>query len=204
MGPAPFADDALTTQDTPGFLDALAAVQRGLDALGAPSMIIGGVAVIALGVPRLTVDIDATVEAASIEVERLSQALAGQAIVPRMPEARAFARERQVYLAVHEASGIPVDVSLAWLPFEADALRASRSIDFAGVRIRIPRPEDLLIYKLIASRARDLDDAEGLLLLHGATMDLPRIRTTVKQFADVLEDAERTKALETLIAKAGL
>ena len=65
----------------------------------------------------------------------------------------AFAHARQVLLTVHEASGTPVDVSLAWLSFEDEALRACRSCDYAGVRIRIPRPEDLLIYKLIASRS---------------------------------------------------
>jgi hypothetical protein len=37
-----------------GFLDALRALSRALDDCGAPAMIIGGVSLIALGVPRLT------------------------------------------------------------------------------------------------------------------------------------------------------
>jgi hypothetical protein len=48
-------------RDVP-FLDAFDDLCRALDAVDAPSMIIGGVAVIAMGVPRLTVDIDATFE----------------------------------------------------------------------------------------------------------------------------------------------
>jgi hypothetical protein len=59
-----------------GFLDALAALRQGLDDVGAPSMIIGGVAVIALGIPRLTVDIDATLAAVHLDVERLADSLA--------------------------------------------------------------------------------------------------------------------------------
>lgn len=193
----------MSTDPAQGFLDALEALRCALDEVDAPSMIIGGVAVIALGVPRLTVDIDATVAAADLKIERLVEGLDRQGIRPRIPDALAFARARQVFLGVHQASGTPVDVSLAWLPFEAEALSSSQVCDYAGVRIRIPRPEDLLIYKIIASRPRDLQDAEGLLVLHGATMDVDRVRRVVKQFADVLDDVERPETLERLIRKAG-
>ncbi len=108
--------------------------------------------------PRLTVDIDATVAAQALDVDRMVAALARHGIQPRIPDAVAFARARQVFLAVHQSSGTPVDISLAWLPFEDQALSASTLHDFAGVAIRIPRPEDLVIYKVIASRPKDLQD----------------------------------------------
>lgn len=193
----------MSTHPEQGFLDALDALRRALDEVDAPSMIIGGVAVIALGVPRLTVDIDATVAAPNLNIERLVESLERQGIRPRIPDALAFARARQVFLGVHQASGTPVDVSFAWLPFEDEALEASNVCDYAGVPIRIPRPEDLLIYKIIALRPRDLQDAEGLLVLHGATMNVDRVRRVVKQFAEALDDAERPEALERLIRKAG-
>lgn len=186
-----------------GFLDALAALRHGLDDIGAPSMIIGGVAVIALGIPRLTVDIDATLAAAHLDVERLVDSLARQGIAARIPDAVVFARQHHVFLGVHEPSRTPVDVSLAWLPFEEEALRNAQSCDYAGVHIRIPRPEDLLIYKLIASRPRDLEDAQGLLVLHGNAMDLGRVRTVVKEFSALLDDADRPLILERLIGKVG-
>ena len=94
-----------------------------------------------------------------------------------------------------------MDVSLAWLPFEDEALASSTVCDFAGVTIRIPRPEDMLIYKVIASRPKDLQDAEGLLLLHGAAMDRDRVRRVVKQFAAALDDEVRPEVLERLIRK---
>lgn len=164
-------------------------------------MIIGGVAVIALGVPRLTVDIDATV--ASVDPELLSKALERRGIRPRIPDAVDFARARQVFLGIHEASDTPVDVILARLPFEEEAIRSSREQNFAEVRIRVPRPEDLVIYKIVAGRPQDLDDVEGLLLLHGLSIDLGRVRRVVREFADALGDEERVHALERLIRKAG-
>jgi len=164
-------------------------------------MIFGGVAVIAHGVPRLTIDIDATTLAAGGSLEALIATLAKHAIGLRTPDGIAFARINQIVLAVHEPSGTPIDVSLAWLPFEEEALQASTPCDYAGVTIRIPRPEDLVVYKLVAARPRDIDDAEGLLAIHAATMDLPRVRRIVKELAAAIEDEERPRILERLIAK---
>ena len=151
----------------PEFLDALRALCDGLRALNVPWMIIGGVAVIAHGVPRYTADVDATVTAPQEPLERIFDVFAHHRIVPRIAGAVAFARDRQVILLRHEPSGVDLDVSLAWLPFELDAIERSEVIDYAGVPIRVARPDDLVIYKLVAARPRDLDDAERLLLLHG-------------------------------------
>jgi hypothetical protein len=184
-----------------GFLEALDAVAQSLDDVDRLSMIIGGVALIASGIPRLTVNVDATIKAAGLSAERLADALHRRHIEPRIRDAEAFATARQVFLAIHRPSGIDVDVSLAWLPFEVEALEHSRTIDYAGVCIRIPRPDDLLIYKLVASRPQDLADAEGLLLLHGKTMNLRRVRRNVAEFANALEDDERIATLERLIRR---
>jgi hypothetical protein len=191
----------LTRRPGREFLDALQALTEALDDLHAPSMIIGGVAVIALGVPRLTVDIDATVAAHGIDVVRLASLMREHGITPRIPEAEAFARTRQVFLAVHEESGTPIDISLAWLPFEEEALREAAVCDYAGVRIRVPRPEDLVIYKLVANRPRDIQDAEGLLVLYSDSIDADRIRRTVGEFARALDDEERLGILERLLEK---
>ena len=187
-----------------GLADALRALTESLDELGSPSAIIGGVAVIANGVPRATVDVDATVSAQAVEPERLAAVLARHEIVPRIENAVEFARSRHVFLAEHRPSRVAVDVSLAWLPFEEEAMAAAATCDFAGVRIRVPRPEDLVIYKMVAARPRDLDDVENLLLVHGRTMNLRRVRAIVADFAATLEDAERPAILERLLREAGL
>jgi hypothetical protein len=58
-------------------LEALADLAKALRQIDAPSMVIGGIAVIAHGVARQTVDIDATVLAARLEISQILEALAG-------------------------------------------------------------------------------------------------------------------------------
>jgi hypothetical protein len=188
----------------PEFLDALRALHDALQSLNVPWMVIGGVAVIAHGVPRYTADIDATVAAPNEPLERVFDTFARHHVVPRIEGALAFARERQVLLLRHELSGVALDVSLAWLPFEVEAIRRSETLDYAGVTIRIPRADDLVIYKMVAARPRDLEDVERLLLLHGPSLDLQHVTVTVREFADALEDAGRIDALERLLKKTGL
>ena len=188
----------------PRFLSALQAVADGLSELGAPWMCIGGVAVIALGVPRFTADVDATVSAQRVDPEAILAALGRHDATPRVDRAVEFARRHQVVLLHHARSGVPIDISLAWLPFETEAIQHARETDFAGVRIRVPRPDDLVVYKLVAARPRDVDDAEKLLAIHGRTLDLPRVRRLLEEFCRALEDPSRLETFERLLRTTGL
>ncbi len=186
------------------FVAALRALGDGLEGLGLPWMIIGGVAVIASGVARYTADIDATLSAPEESLERVQAALRERGIEARIESAAAFARDHHVLLLRHESSGVPIDVSLALLPFETEALRASRAIEYAGVTVPVAAVDDLIVYKLVASRPKDIDDAARLLALHGPSLDVARIRRTVAEFAEALEDRERPAVLERLLREAGL
>jgi hypothetical protein len=126
-------------------------------------MIIGGMAVIARGVPRLTRDIDGTIVGDGTDLHDLLTVLAKHSIVPRIDNAVDFARLNQVLLLRHAASGIDVDLSLAWLPFELEAIAAAELVNLHGARVRLPRPEDLIIYKLVAWRPQDQQDVERLI-----------------------------------------
>jgi len=87
--------------------------------------VIGGIAVIARGVPRLTRDIDVAIAAEDIPVRDLVAEFADAGIIPRIADAVAFAEANQVLLARHTASGVDIDVSRAWLPFELEALASA-------------------------------------------------------------------------------
>jgi Nucleotidyltransferase of unknown function (DUF6036) len=181
---------------------ALRALANALDEIPALSMIIGGIAVIAAGVPRETIDIDATILGRTSDLELVLDALARQEIVPRIDDAIRFARERQLLLLRHEPSGVTMEISFAWLPFEEEALSRAVTTDFSGVSLRVAIPEDLIVYKATAWRDRDRSDIERLLTLHGDQIDLDRVRRLIVEIAAVLEDPERVALFDAIVARS--
>jgi len=180
---------------------ALEGLSAALADIGAPAMVIGGIAVIARGVPRTTLDIDATVWAEGLDIERALEVFRNCGFVARVSDARQFAEAHQVILLRHEASGTPVDVTLARLPFERDALAHASAVNFGGPTLPVAIAEDLIIYKAVAWRERDRDDIQRLIGAHSRDVDLPRVRALVAQFAELLEAPERLLEFDALVAR---
>ena len=179
----------------------LADLTKALQRIEAPGMVIGGIAVIAHGVPRQTIDVDATVLATRLETPKILTALSGFSIRPRIADVLKFAERSQVLLLVHEKTQVPLEISLAFSSFEQDALERAVEVDFGGVRIPVAVPEDLVIYKALAWRDQDRYDIEQLITLHGDRIDLGRVRTFVLEFAQILDAPERIPEFERLLRK---
>jgi predicted nucleotidyltransferase len=122
---------------------------------------------------------------------------------PRISDAVAFADENQVLLMRHDATGVDIDVSRAWLPFEIEALASAEHESLAGIDIVIVKPEDLIIFKSVAWRPQDQQDVERLLALYGDRVDLARIRRHVRQLGEAIEE-DRLGPLEELLSRLRL
>jgi Nucleotidyl transferase of unknown function (DUF2204) len=183
------------------FRTALASLAAALEEIPAQSMIIGGMAVIAAGVPRQTIDIDATILGRDSDLESVVATFARHGIGPRIDDAVQFARERQVLLLEHQASGVTMEISFAWLPFEEEALAHALSVEVEGIPLRIARPEDLVVYKAAAWRDRDRSDIERLLALHFENIDLVRVRALVDQIGSALDDPGRITAFDAIVER---
>lgn len=180
---------------------ALRDLTAALAGTGAPWMIIGGIAVIARGVRRFTADIDAAIRGDEIELPALLKALAKKRILPRVKDAKELARANLVLLLRHEPTGVDFDVSFAWTSFEHEAIAASSVAAFGTVNAPMAQPEDLIVFKSIAGRGRDLDDVVALLTLY-PDIDLERVRARVRELAAAAEAPELAVGLETAIAAA--
>lgn len=177
-------------------LAALADLVSWLDEAQVPSMVIGGVAASVLGRPRLTHDVDALAILPEPEWGRLMSAAAGHGIVPRIEDALAFAGRSRVLLMRHVASRIDLDLTFGGLPFERDAVAKSDVHEIGGVRVRLPRVEELIVMKAIAHRPKDIQDIEGLFAAH-PNVDIEFARRWIREFStamgmpDILEDFEK-------------
>ncbi len=163
-------------------------------------MVIGGIAIIARGFERVTRDVDVTFSGADVSIATLLADLHAAGIEPRIPDAAEFAATNQVLLVRHATTMVDVDVSRAWLPFELEAIAHADATKLAGITLPVARAEDLVIYKMIAWRPRDQQDVERMLILHGATFDLQRVRRHVRELSEAIE-TDRLAELDALIAR---
>jgi hypothetical protein len=180
---------------------ALAALDRALSASGAPWTVIGGIAVIARGVRRMTTDLDAVVRGDAISLDALFAALARRRIEPRIAGARDFAQKNLVLLLRHAPTGVDLDVSLGWTVFEHEAIAASPRTRYGEVEVPIALAEDLVVFKAMAARPKDVADAAALLALHGG-VDLARVRRRLVELADLAGEPELVAVLEEIVATA--
>ncbi len=100
-------------------------------------VVIGGIAVIARGVPRVTRDIDIAFSGAEIEVGQLIAELQRAGIAPRIEDALGFVAQSQMLLACHVETGVEIDISLAWLPFELEAMAAAGPANVGDTVFRV-------------------------------------------------------------------
>jgi hypothetical protein len=163
-------------------------------------VVIGGIAVIARGVPRVTQDIDVAFSGAEVTLHGLLAELERAGIVARIDDALGFAAESQVLLVRHAETGVNIDASLAWLPFEMEAIAAATSAMVGPARLPVAQADDLVIYKAVAWRPQDQQDIERLLVLHGARMDLARIRRHVRALGEAMEQ-DRLHELDGVIRR---
>jgi hypothetical protein len=182
----------------------LRALAQALAELHTPGMLIGGLAAILHGVPRATRDVDATVLGGKAGLSEILAGLGRFGITPRISDAIEFARQHQVLLLRHGPSGVDIDVTIAWLPFEVEAIHAAQIRTVDDVPVPVVRAEDLIIYKAVAWRPQDRQDVERLLASYGQSVDLDRIRKVVSEFADALDQPERVLELDQLLRRLGL
>jgi hypothetical protein len=164
----------------------LTALQRLLARFDDQGVSIGGVAASLLGKPRLTADVDAVLLLSVQDLPLLIEAATQEGFAPRIADAQDFARRNRVLLLRHEESGINVDISLGALPIETEAVKRSQIHQIGSLAIRLPTPEDLIIFKAVAHRPQDLLDIQAL-VESNPNLDREYVEHWVRDFAQLLE-----------------
>ena len=87
-----------------------------------------------------------------------------------------------------------------YLPFEAEMVAAQAGVVPVGsaCTMRLPTPEDLIIMKAVAHRAKDLEDIQAVAASH-SDLDKERIKYWVEQFGEALDLPELWKMISQLL-----
>lgn len=139
-------------------------------------VVVGGVAVVLRGHPRMTVDLDLVLDLDDDgNVERAVSALSGLGLVPRLPvppgafadagtRASWVAERNLTVFSMHDPSDPRREVDLfADAPLDWPRLLAnSDPMDVGGIAVHVASIHDLIEMKVAAGRAQDLADVEAL------------------------------------------
>ncbi|MDI6641663.1 MAG: nucleotidyltransferase, partial [Elusimicrobiota bacterium] len=94
-----------------------------------------------------------------------------------------FVRETSVLPLEYVETGVRVDVIFSITPFERKAIEKAKEIIIEGVPVRYILPEYLVVQKIIAGRARDIEDVKDIIEIQGKKININRIEKLVRIFA---------------------
>lgn len=115
--------------------EALAGLASAMRQLDARWCLLGAQAAVVHGRPRMTADIDVSVELGVHSVRTMLDALAGWGFAPAFAFDDAFVTATRVVPVVHQTSGMPVDIMLAGPGLEELFIGAAEPTAIAGVEI---------------------------------------------------------------------
>lgn len=161
---------------------------------------IGGVAVQRWGDPRQTRDVDLTLLTGLGGEEAFVDPIL-EHYTPRITDARRFALERRVLL-VGTSAGIPLDISLGGLPYEARVVERSTPFEVErGVSLSTCSAEDLVILKVFAGRPQDWIDVESVIVRQGPALDRTLAIVEARPLLDLKDDDAAERRLQELFKK---
>ena len=144
-------------------------------------MVIGGQAVLLYGEPRLTRDIDITMGIGADGLDRVKKIISVIGLKSLVEKEEEFVERNMVLPTIDKKSGIRVDFIFSFSPYERQAIERTKDIKLGGSLVRFASLEDLMIHKVIAGRARDLEDVRSV-LLKNPMYDLIYIEKWLKEF----------------------
>lgn len=172
-----------------------------VEAQGIRYMVYGGIALPFWGRVAATDDVDLVLHVAEPDVERLFEAFRDAGFhLP--PEAAAlFLVDTWTVASV---GGRDVDLAVGATEFDREALERAVRVRVFEREVPIASAEDLILYKLVAHRRRDLGHVEDIITRQGRRLDLVYLRAWSERIAAATGKFEVSGTLERMLAEQGL
>jgi len=129
-----------------------------------PYMVIGGQAVLLYGEPRLTRDIDITLGMGVNGLDKVKKIIKAIGLKVLVEKEKEFVERNMVLPTLDKKSGIRVDFIFSFSPYERQAIERGNEIKLGRTLVKFASLEDVVIHKMIAGRARDIEDLKSVLL----------------------------------------
>jgi predicted nucleotidyltransferase len=163
------------------FQKLLKRVGKELNRVGIPYMVIGGQAVLLYGEPRLTKDIDITLGIGIDGLEKVKGVARKINLKILVDNPEEFVSRTMVLPLMDEKSNIRVDFIFSYSSYERQAIERAVDVKIGGVNVKFASLEDVVIHKIIAGRARDIEDVK-VILLKNPNYDARYIKKWLREF----------------------
>lgn len=174
------------------FIELLKRLAHALDKNKIPYMVIGGQAVLFYGEPRLTKDIDITLGVELDELPRIERIIKALKLIPAVADVSQFVNETMVFPVLDKQSGIRVDLIFSFSAYEKQAIQRAEVKKFGRTGVKIASLEDVVIHKVIAGRARDIEDVK-IMLMKNPDYDLDYVKRWLSEFDKSLDENFRER-----------
>ena len=178
----------------------LRALSLALAKLGVPWYVFGAQAVLFWGRPRFTEDIDVTVHLGSLATSRLIEGLQDAGFTLRVEGTPEFIAQTRVVPFTFGKTAWALDTVLGGPGLEEAFQRRAVKVDVApGLSVPVISAEDLIVTKMLAGRAKDLDDVRGVLAARSDRLDIAAVRQTLSMLEEALGVSDLQPAFERLL-----
>jgi hypothetical protein len=147
----------------------------------------------------MTADVDVTVALMPPDTGRFVKEMESAGFELRVGDVDDFVRRTHVLPFVHSRTQMPLDVVLAGSGLEREFLDRARRARIGDLEIPVIGPEDLVIAKILAGRPRDLEDVTGILARQKESLDVARIRETLRSLESALAQGDLVPAFDRLL-----
>ena len=152
-----------------------------LRASGVDHVFVGGVTVLAFGMPRTTTDVDVI---ADVEPRKIPKIVAGFRRAGFVASAQDLhdALAEGGHVTIHDTRSVyRIDLVPARTEAHRQALRTKRRIAWRGRRLPFAAPEHTIVMKLVYGSDQDVEDALGILVRQEGRLDLRRLRAFARR-----------------------
>ncbi|MCI0670462.1 MAG: hypothetical protein L0Y64_08380 [Myxococcaceae bacterium] len=146
----------------------------------------------------MTADVDITLALELDALPAFLEAAHASGFHERVSDPLRLARETRVVPLVYEPSGMPVDVVLAGPGLEELFLAEAVTHQIGHLRVPVIRIEHLLATKVLAGRAKDLEDVRAILSSKRTAVDVNAVRALLAELQEALDRADLVPLFDSL------
>ncbi|MCU0722674.1 MAG: hypothetical protein MUC63_03515 [Planctomycetes bacterium] len=172
-----------------------------VEGLGHPYLVFGGLALPAWGSVSATQDVDILVQLSETEIQGFVSTLRSAGF--SLPEGAEAAFPIDTWLTA-SLGGRDLDVSWGATEFDRNAIARAVRVRLLQREVPIASAEDLILYKLLAHRRKDLAHVEDVIVRQGSRLDLGYLKAWADRLAEATGRFEVPGVLRRMLEEEGL